>query len=739
MTNKPTSSMIRRLNVFVFSIVLVFVIWIVGHLFATAVTQSDKYKKLANETQFSTVNISASRGSIYDANGELLAASATVYKVFVDPSLYQKYDLENTAIITSTLAEKLDIDQEKVTQALGKTSSQYEVLKSQVEQSVVDDIYAFIEEHGIKCISTVEDTKRYYPQNELAASLIGFTNGDGIGQYGIEYQYDDELTGVDGRIITATDANGDEMAYEYKKLYEAQNGSDLYLTLDINLQYYLEKNLADVVEDQIVAQRTCGIIMDCNTGAVLAMATVPGFDLNNPSVIYDQNVQAQLDLLSESEYQEAYISARETQWKNKCITEIYYPGSVFKVVTGSMALEEKAISLTDLFSCGDTNVSGTTFHCWKASGHGTQNFFEALANSCNPAFISISDRLGTRTFSDYFKAFGLTERTGIDLPFEATSIYQSYEGMGPVELASCSFGQTNKVTPLQMITAYAACINGGYLVTPYVVDKIVDSDGNVTWKHETDVVRQVISEETSQTMRQALENVVETNGGSNAYIKGYSIGGKSGTSQKQDENNAQGRDDLYVASYCCFTPAYDPEIIMLIMVDEPTTGDYYASIVAVPTARAIMTDILPYLGYYPEYTDEELLTLDISVPSLVELSTENAILKVQGAGFNYEVIGDGDTVYAQMPIADSKMPADGTVYIYTEAQTTQEPVTVPDLTGMSLYQANSTLASIGLNYTLTGASSNSSATVHTQSIAYGESVAKGSIIELYFAIDGDSG
>ncbi|MBQ7132145.1 MAG: PASTA domain-containing protein [Oscillospiraceae bacterium] len=739
MADKPTSPMIRRLNVVVFAVIIAFVVWIVGHLFATAVTQSDKYKKLANETQFSTVNISASRGSIFDANGELLAASATVYKVFVDPSLYQKYDTANLDLITSTLSEKLDIEESKVTQALGKTSSQYEVLKSQVEQSVVDEIYVFIEEYGIRCISTVEDTKRYYPQNELAASVIGFTNGDGVGQYGIEFQYDDELTGIDGRIITATDANGDEMAYEYKKLYEAQNGSDLYLTLDINLQYYLEKNLADVVEDQIVAQRTCGIIMDCNTGAILAMATVPGFDLNNPGVIYDPNVQAQLDLLSDEDYQEAYVAAREMQWKNKCITEIYYPGSVFKVITGSMALEEQAISLTDAFSCGDTNVSGTTFHCWKASGHGTQNFFEALANSCNPAFISISDRLGARTFSDYFEAFGLTERTGIDLPFEATSIYQGYNGMGPVELASCSFGQTNKVTPLQMITSYAACINGGYLVTPYVVDKIVDSDGNVTWEHETDVIRQVISEETSETMRAALENVVETNGGSNAYIKGYSIGGKSGTSQKQDENNAQGRDDLYVASYCCFTPAYDPDIIMLIMVDEPTTGDYYASIVAVPTARAIMTDILPYLGYYPEYTEEELLTLDIAVPSLADLSTENAVLKVQGAGFNYEIIGEGDSVYAQMPPADSKMPADGTVYIYTEAETTQEPVTVPDLTGMSLYQANATLASVGLNYTLTGASSNTSATVHTQSISYGENVAKGSIIELYFAIDGDSG
>lgn len=740
MSNKPTSSMVRRLNVIVFTMIIVFVFYIVGHLFATAVTQSDKYKRLANETQFSTVNISASRGSIYDTNGELLAASATVYKVFVDPSLYQQYDTENLDIITSTLAQKLDIEETKVVEALGKTTSQYEVLKSQVEQSTVDEIYEFIEENEIRCISTVEDTKRYYPQNELAASVIGFTNGDGVGQYGIEYQYNDVLTGINGRIITATDANGDEMAYEYKKLYEAQNGSDLYLTLDMNLQYYLEKNLADVVEDQIVAKRTCGIIMDCNTGAILAMATVPGFDLNNPSVIYDANVQAQLDLLGEDEYQAAYIDARETQWKNKCITEIYYPGSVFKVITGSMALEERAISLTDSFSCGDTNVFGTTFHCWKASGHGTQNFFAALANSCNPAFISISNKLGALTFSNYFEAFGMTQRTGIDLPFEASSLYQGYEGMGPVELASCSFGQTNKVTPLQMITAYAACINGGYLVTPYVVDKIVDSDGNITWQHETEIIRQVISEETSQTMCEALENVVETNGGSNAYIKGYSIGGKSGTSQKQDENNKYGRDDLYVASYCCFTPAYDPEIIMLIMVDEPTTGDYYASIVAVPTARAIMTDILPYLGYYPEYTEEELLTLDITVPSLADLSTENAVLKVQGAGFNYEIIGQGDAVCSQMPPADSKMPADGTVYIYTEEINAEDQnVTMPNLTGMSLYQANAELTSIGLNYTLTGASSNSSATVHTQSISYGEQIPKGTIIELYFAIDGDSG
>ena len=735
----PTNRMRIRLNIWVFLVMMLFVGWTVYWLFKAAVIDSGKYKKLANETQFSTVTISASRGSIYDANGELLASSATVYKVFVDPSLYEEYDTNKRDIIISTLSSALDIDEQKVIDALGKTTSQYEVLKSQVEQSVVDEIYAFVEENGIRCISTVEDTKRYYPQNELAASVIGFTNSDGVGQYGIEYQYNDELTGINGRIITATDANGDEMAYEYKKLYEAENGSDLYLTLDMNMQYYLEKNLADVVEDQIVAERTCGIIMDCNTGAILAMATVPGFDLNNPSVIYDENIQAQLDALSEEDYQQAYLAARELQWKNKCITELYYPGSVFKVLTGSMALEEKVISLTDAFGCADTNVSGTTFHCWKASGHGTQDFFDALANSCNPAFISISSRLGARTFSDYFDAFGMSSRTGIDLPFESSSIYQGYEGMGPVELASCSFGQTNKVTPLQMITAYAACINGGYLVEPYVVDKIVDNDGNVTWQHETKVIRQVISEETSATMCQALENVVETNGGSNAYIKGFSIGGKSGTSQKQDENNAEGRDDLYVASYCCFTPADDPEIIMLIMVDEPTTGDYYASIVAVPTARAIMTDILPYMGYYPEYTEEELLTLDIAVPSLSDLSTENAVLKVQGAGFNYEIIGEGDSVYAQMPLADSKMPADGTVYIYTEEGTTEQTTTMPNVTGMSLYNANAALASAGINYTLTGASSNSSATVHTQSVTYGEEIPKGTIVELYFAIDGDSG
>ena len=429
--------------------------------------------------------------------------------------------------------------------------------------------------------------------------MIGHTNYDGDGIYGLESYYNEYLSGVDGRIVTAADKYGTEIPYKYKQSYDAQDGDSLYLNIDMNIQYYLEKALADCVSENKPAERACGIIMNPKTGEVYAMATNYSYDPNEPAEISDDATARKLAMLDENsqKYKDLRLDAWSTEWKNKAISELYFPGSVFKVITGSAALEEKAITLTDVFSCGTSiHVEDRDFNCWSTTDHGAQNLQQAMANSCNPAFVQIGQRLGMEGFFKYLQAYGFTEKTGIDLPGESNAIYMPLENMGQVALASESFGQTNKVTPIQMITAYSAAINGGYLVTPQVVNKIYDCNGNVVKDYQPVIKRQVISEDTSAAMREILENVVSTNTGSNSYIQGYRIGGKSGTSQKIDVD-ATG--NTYVSSYCAFAPADDPEVIMLVMVDDPQGEKFYGSQVAAPVCTQVLSEVLPYLGFFP--------------------------------------------------------------------------------------------------------------------------------------------
>ena len=480
--------------------------------------------------------------------------------------------------------------------------------------------------------------------------------------------------------------------------------------------------------------------MEAKTGAILAMATAPGFDLNDRSSLYSAVDRAKVDAVeNEEERDELYAALREKQWKNKAVSERYYPGSVFKVITGSSALEEKVISLQSTFNCGRTIwVADTPFNCWANYSHGTQDFTTAMTNSCNPAFVQIGQALGAEKFCEYFESYGLTEPTGIDLPSEATSFYVPYSRMGPVELGSSSFGQTNTITPIQMITAYAAAINGGDLVTPYVVSKIVDANGNVVRTTEPNIRRQVISDETSAEMRQVLEDVVNTKNGSNAYIKGYRIGGKSGTSQKQEENIKQGRDDLYVSSYCAFAPADDPEIIMLIMVDEPTGKDYYGSVVAAPSVAEVLSEALPYLGYYPEYTEEELEQMDITVPDVVEQSVTTASDTLTSLGLKAVVVGNGDEVVAQVPERGSAVRRNGKIILYTEDDYEEETVTVPNLSGMTLSQVNETLSAYDLNLKVSGgAAQREGALATVQNYGEGAIVTKGTVIEVVFVVKSD--
>lgn len=778
-----------RTKIVMTSVFFVLFAVVAGNFFKISVVENEKYQEMANDQHFGSITLSAHRGSIYDAKGNTLAKSASVYKVFLDPKQFRddmdtlqksidkrnsekaagtytpKYDKEGNELdvlpesldafrseTVTFLALKLGISEEKVKTAM-EENTQYSVLQDQVEKPVADEVLDYFNNVGFISLNVEEDTKRYYPQNDLAASVIGFTVGDGSGAYGVEAYYDEYLSGHDGKTISAKDSNGNELLYRYSKTYAPQDGGDVYLTIDMNIQYYLEKHLQEMNKKFGVKNRSCAILMNAKTGAIYGMATAPTFDLNQPYEISDETIKAQLAALTdEDEKTQLTSEEREKQWKNKCITEIYEPGSVFKVVTSASAIEENLIDLkNDSFFCsGQVTLEGAYYpiKCHNTNGHGAQTFQEALTHSCNPAFMEIGARLGIDKFCYYFDAFGLAEKTGIDLPAESSGIGFQPDKMTNVDLAVSSFGQGETITPIEMITSYCATINGGYLLKPYVVDKVVDEDGNVILKNERTVKRQVVSEETSETMRTVLKNVVTDNGGGNVTIKGYSIGGKSGTSQRlsvtEKGQTANGKEEdadeqEYGASYVCFTPAEDPEIILLVLADMPDKSiAYYGSQVAVPTARDILTDVLPYLGISPEYSDDELENLDVKIP-ILEGSIDEAKATLDGLGMTYEVIGSGIEVVAQSPVTGTSVAKGGCVYLYTEAGNTAEYTTVPNLQYLSPETANETLTYNELNYVTRGASATrSDAIVNSQSIQPGTQVPKGTCIELELIVNEDS-
>ena len=762
-----TVRMRNRTNKGVLGLMTVFCAAVIVRLFVVSVVDNSKYEGMANNYHFGTMTLSANRGAIYDANGTALAWSATVYNIYIDPTLYREEmksiedanDKKKSAAeeenetadnlvdvdqlktsITNFLSEKLGLKTEEVEASFEK-DGRYYVLQTQVEKNVTDEITAYFEKLNLSFIGTEATTRRYYPQNELAAAVIGFTNGDGDGQYGLEYQYDDYLSGVDGRVISAQAANGEEMPYRYSTTYDAEDGDSLYLTLDTTIQYYLEKSLAEMVEKFEVKERACGVIMNPKTGAVYAMATYPTFDLNNPSEIYDAKTAQELAALPEGEYSTAYATARETQWKNKVISEISYPGSTFKIVTTADAFEENLINMeTDSFYCsGQVQVADALIRCSNTAGHGAQTFTQALTNSCNPAFIEIGQRIGIDKFSYYFEGFGLAEKTGIDLPGEAVSYSVTGDDMTIVDLASAAYGQCNKVTAMELVTAYSAAINGGYMVTPHVVDHVVDSNGNIVLQNETEVKRQIVSEETSDIVREQLEAVVNNNPSHNAYIQGYRIGGKSGTAEKLDTSTADDRQ--YVASYCCFAPADDPEVIMLIMADEPNKEiGYYGSQVVVPYARDIMEEILPAMGFYPEYSDGEDTDSTVTVPYLQSADITSAESTLAQLGLTYEVVGDGTTVASQSPSTGTSVTKGGKVILYTEVGgNSGDTIEVPNLVGMTAAEVNETMTYYDLNYAIVGSSaSESGALVQYQSEEAGTVVPRGTAITLTLSVSQQS-
>lgn len=774
--NQPSKMLRFRSRIFMTAVFSLLFGLIIYQFFHVSVLENKKYQEMANDMHFGSIEIRAHRGSIYDSAGTPLAKSASVYRVFLDPKrfkedmkdLQKRIDERNKEKAAgtyvpktdkktgeelnplpasaetfrleavTTLAIKLGITEEEITKAM-EADNRYSVLQEQVEKPVADEVLSLFNKYGLVSLAVEEDTKRYYPQDDLAATVIGFTTSDGNGAYGLESSYNKYLSGTNGKTISAKDSNGNELPYKYSKTYPAKNGCDVYLTMDMTIQYYLEKHLEEMVTKFGVKNRGCAILMNCKTGFIYAMATYPSFDLNKPYEIADSNAAAEIAQLTGDEAKKAKSAAREAQWKNKCIGEIYEPGSVFKVFTSSAAIEEGLIDLqNDTFFCsGSRPIPGAPkpISCHKTIGHGSQDFYLALTNSCNPAFMEIGDRLGVDKFMYYFESFGLTEKTGIDLPGEAKGITFTKDTMKYIDLMTSSFGQGNTLTPIQMVTGCAAVVNGGYLLQPYVVDRVVDEDGNVVLKNERTVRRQVVSEDTSKKMCDALEKVVSGNGKGNVSIKGYQIGGKSGTAQRL---SLTGPDhDEYAASYVCFTPADDPELVLLVMADMPTTENenYYGSKVAVPTAREIFTDVLPYLGYCPEYSADEIPYLDIKVPSL-EGSVADAKATLEGLGIACKVMGEGTTVCGQSPQAGTAISYDGTVYLYTEDASDTKYARVPNLIGVSAKAANESIAYRHLNYVSTGASaSRDGAVVVSQSIEPDSEVPYGTVVELVFEVN----
>lgn len=736
----PSREMLKRIVAIMLSVVI-FTVSVTGFRLATIMLiNGEEYQSKASAQQLHDAYITAERGNIYDANMNVLAKSATVWTIYVTPNDFTNIPADEAAEVKESIATNLSsilsLEKKDVMEKLEKTSRYYVEIKKKVSEEDADKVREYIKANkDLKIANYVgidEATTRYYSEN-IASTVLGFVGDDNQGLSGLESTYDDELTGVSGRVVAAKNANGADMPFSYEKVVDAQPGNSLVLTIDSYIQYVAEKHLETAIKNNDVAERGACLIMNVNTGAVLAMATKGDFDCNKPFALSEED-QKIVDELEGEERSQKLAELRNRQWRNKIISDAYEPGSVFKIITAAIGIEEGLANVNTSCNCpGYIVIAGQRYSCHKKTGHGMQNLIQATQNSCNPFFISLGQSIGTATFSKYFRAFGLTEKTGIDLVGEAGSQYHSEKNMGPTELSSSAFGQTFKVTPIQLLTAISAAVNGGYLVQPHVVDKIIDSKGNIVKSNGTTIKRQVISKETSKLVRTLMENVVDGGGGQNAYVPGYRIGGKTGTSQKVSEMLDSGKKRLYVASFCGVAPIDNPEIAMLFILDEPQGVNYYGGTISAPPGGQILSEVLPYLGYEPQYKEEELKTLAKSVPDVVGKSTSAAKDIITAEGLIYKIIGEGDTVTKQLPENGSMVIGGGVVLVYTDKAVEEEKTTVPSFVGYTLSQVNNLAAQYDLNVYFKGNINSDRAVVsYQQSIPEGEEVPKGTVIEVHF-------
>ncbi len=695
-------------------------------LYHWQITEHDDLQSVAVRQQTLRTTVEASRGTIYDRNGTILAMSASAETIFISPKeiLENEQDQE---LIADGLAEILGLDAEDILKKMEKTTSQYEELVKKADDELADKVREFINENDLKGIFLRPTSKRSYPKGTLASQVIGFTNDLG-GAMGLEATYDDVLTGESGMVVTARDRDGRAVLYQYDQYFDAENGCDLQTTLDTTIQYYLEKGVQELEARFGTGKGATGIVMDVNTGAVLAMASLPTYDLNSPSTIYNDFLTAGM---TEEQIIENATDLRNRQWRSKAINDTYEPGSTFKTLTLAMALEENVVDLNTGFYCGgNTTIEGQKIWCSKRTGHGQQDLSTAFANSCNPAFINIGLRIGNAKFYQYMKDFGLTEKTGIDTTGEASGFVNKEIEYSTLALACYAFGQNFNVTPIALLAAQCACVNGGYLYTPYLVEQITDQDGNVVSKHDPTPIRQVVSEETSALVREIMENEVTSGTGKNGQVAGYRIGGKTGTADKVGGN--------VIVSFVCFAPADDPQVMMLLTLDEPNkwTGTYVSggNMVA-PIASSVMSEILPYLGIEPSYTAEELVGADKTVPNVIGLGKDAAVEKLAVSGFTCRTVGDGDAVTDQTPVGGAIVPNSAEIILYLGAEKSTEKCIVPNVVGDSAATANQKIVNAGLIMGVSGATNASSSTVRaiSQSVDPGTEVEAGTVVRVQFS------
>lgn len=720
------------------------------------VIQHDTLEQEAIEQQTSELSINAQRGTIYDSQGNVLAISSTVYDVILSPKAIaekqeeldealasakkagkstKEYDVNVQELIAKNLANLLDgVTEEDVAKKCTDKKSQYKKIATKIDTETEAAVRKFISKHELaRCVYLTPNTKRYYPYSNLAAQVIGFTNDNG-GAYGVEAQYNTELAGTNGLVVTATNARGTDLMNFFQDYYDAKNGDSVKLTLDATIQSYCEKYLKEGIQSYDVRKGGFIIVMDCKTGGILGMASSPDYDLNDYSTIIDKTL---LNKVKGGELKES--EALNEMWRNKALNDTYEPGSTFKSVVLASALEAGTISTKDTFYCsGSVKMGKWTIKCSNRAGHGQQTLAEAVGHSCNPAFIKIGQSLGTEKFYSYLNAFGFTDSTGIDLPGEGNSVIWDEGNFNTVNLATASFGQRFTVTPVQLITAVNAVVNGGYLYTPHVVQSITNKEGNTVYEADNTPVRQVISEKTSATCAEILEGVVSKYGGSNAYQAGYRIGGKTGTSETLVK-------DEYITSFIGFAPANDPQVIALVGFQAPkvknkgsdyTTTGYYISggSLAAPIAGELIADVLDYLGFEKEYTANDLTGASVSVPSLTGYSSKQAQEALNNKDLTYRTVGGGDTVTAQIPAAGTTIPSGSKVILYLGETPPKDSITMPDLTGMTPDQAKAALNNLNLYMMATGTSGNytSSTVAYKQSVKRGKKVARGTVVTVSF-------
>ena len=722
--------MLKR--ILIMAVVIIFLMTTtVARVFYLTIVRGEELSEKAETQQLKDTEITAMRGTIYDSNGNVLAQSASVWNVFIDPLNIKDKQRD---LIVDEFANLFGYDADEKKEFYDRTNHQnhYELVEKKVENNIKEKLSKFVSKNELGgCIGTEQTTKRYYPYGTLASSVIGFTGADDQGLSGIEAYYDEQLTGTNGRIITAKDAKSNNIANDYETSIAATDGDSIVLTINQTIQYYLEKGLRETM-NEYQAKGAYGVVMNCNTGAVLAMSSLPDYDCNEPyKLTYSKDKKAIKKLSDKTAKQEAESAAVQNQWRNFTVSDTYVPGSVFKTFVASAALEENVVNLNTTYNCtGSIQVDKYKMKCHYHPGHGTQTLTQGLENSCNPFFITIGQKLGVHNYFKYFDAFGFTQKTNIDLPGEASPQYYKEDQYGIVELSSASFGQTNSLTPIQVCTGLCAIANGGKLLQPYLVSSIADANGKTVKKTQTKEIRQVISADTSEKVRKMMKSVVDNGTGKNGYVAGYSVGGKTGTSTKLGESK-NGEGDKYIVSFGAIAPSDDPEIAMLIIVDEPNQ-DLGGGALCAPIAAQVTQEAMNVLGIEPKYNDSEMKDLSKQTPNVVGKSLDEAKKTLEENNLNFVVVGDDSTITGQCPSGADTIPNGGTVYLYTD-DSEKQTVNVPNFNGLTVNEAKDLASSSNLNIQIAGNSMSSGTVVaYRQSEETQAKVEKGTVVTVTF-------